>query len=122
MKTLARSERHQSTRAWTKSPLGAGCPPTVTVPEKTVKNGGNCPGYSGIGVGVGVAVGTGVGVGTAVAVGTGVGVGTAVAVGTGVGVGYGVAVGAGVGVGELNTNTDRVALLLPTLTYNVLLP
>jgi len=78
----------------------------------------------GVGVGTAVAVGTGVGLGTGVGVGVGrgVGVGTAVGVGTDVGVGYGVAVGAGVGVGGLNTNTDRVALLLPTLTYNVLLP
>jgi len=80
---------------------------------------------AGVGTAVGVEVGTSVGVavGTGVGAAVGVGVGTAVAVGTGVGVdGTAVGVGIGVGVGKLNTNTDRVALLLPTLTYNVLLP
>ena len=46
--------------------------------------------------------------------------GYGVAVGAGVGVGIAVAVGTG--VGGVNTYTDLVALRLPTLTYNVLLP
>ena len=52
----------------------------------------------GVGVAVGVAVGTGVGVAVDAAVGVGVGVAAGVAVGVGVGVAVGVAVGVGVGV------------------------
>lgn len=54
----------------------------------------------GMGVGIGVAVGTEVGVGTGVAVGATVGVGTGVTVGAMVGVGMGVGVGTEVGVGK----------------------
>ena len=54
---------------------------------------------AGVGVAVGVAVGSGVCVGVGVAVGSGVCVGVGVAVGSGVCVGVGVAVGSGVGVG-----------------------
>ena len=103
-KTLAGLEWYQRILASMKSPSGAGCPPTVTVPSVKKLGNKNSPGGRGTGVGLGVAVGVPVGVGISVAVGmvvaVGVGPGVAVAVGTlvGVWVGPGVNVGTLVGI------------------------
>ena len=103
---LTVSEYHHCALACISKPLGAGLPPTVTLPENSVKNGGRSLGASGrgvgvaVGAGVGVSVAVGTGVGVGVAVGSGVGVGVAVGTGVGVGIGVGVAVGLGVSVGS----------------------